>query len=296
MKHVYTSTSYVEVSAKIDQACAWLESLGIDYSRTRVGKYKVLLTTLAKHQRLDTLDEFYQIYSFSEWVNAVHESAELVRIYEGLNGQNDPSLISRLKDSIKGHELFFIDKENRSGRDFSLELSVAAKFARKGYFIDFGHEADLKVQLKNGVLFLECKRLKSYKKVQRRVKDGLKQLHKRYGKSGSPLHSRGILVLSISKMLNADLGLLEAADDKELGNKAFAYNAAFINKYKNNWQQKVDKRTLGTTVILDAPGMLTTQKQLTTCHEVTMNNSVPINTTDYALLVGIARNVFAARA
>lgn len=296
MKHVYSTASYVEASAKLDQVCGWLEGLGINYSRTRVGKYKILFSTLAKHQLSNNLDEFHEKYSFPEWVNAAYETAELVRMYEGLNSYNDVSLNERLKDSLKGHELFVFDNDDRSGRDFSFELSVAAKFARQRYPIDFGHDADLKVQLNGGILFLECKRLKSAKKIQRRIKDGLKQLHKRYVKAEVPSYARGILVLSINKILNTELGLLEAENDEELGNKAFAYNARFIDEYKNYWQKNVDKRTLGAAVILDAPGVLRANNQLITCHEVTMNNSVPPNTNDHSLLLDIAHNVFAVRA
>ena len=296
MKHVYSSESYIDASEKIDQACAWIERLGINYSRTRVGKYKELFSTLAKCQLSDDLDGFYSEYSFSEWVNAAHETAELVRTYEGLSSYCDLSLIDRIKTSLKGHELYVLDNNDRSGRDFSFELAIAAKFAKKGCAIDFGHDADLKVQIGNGNLYLECKRIKSKKKAQKRIKEGLKQLHKRYVKDEKPTHARGILVISISKMLNYELGLLEGADDKDLGNKAYSYNARFIRDFNRHWQGNVDKRTLGVAVVLDTPGVLKISNQLTTCHEVTLNNSVPPNTSDHSLLLDIATQVFAAKA
>lgn len=294
MKHFYISTSYIDASAKLDKACEWLEGLGINYSPTRIGRYKNLFSVLAKHQYSNNLDRFYEEYTFPEWVNAAHESAELVRIYEGLNGHADQSLISRIRDSLKGHELFVFDNNDRSGRDFSFELSVASKFASRGLFVDFGHDADLRVTYDWGVLFVECKRPKSATKVQRRIKDGLRQLHKRYVKSDMPSKARGILALSVGKLLNNELGLLEATDSKELSDIAFAHNAAFIEKHKKIWQENVDKRTLGVTIILDTPGVLKDSQQLTTCHEVTMNNSVLPYTNNYRLMLDIARDVFAA--
>lgn len=241
MKHIYTSDSYVEASAKLDQARVWLEGLGIDYSKTRVGKYKVLLSTLARYQLSNNLNEFIEEHSFPDWVNAIYESAELIRIYEGLNGRVDMDLSYRLRDSLKGHELFVLDKSDRSGRDFSLELSIAAKFTSCGYFIDFGDDADLKVNIRNFVVYLECKRLKSKKKIQGRIKEGLKQLHRRYVKSKIPDRSRGLLVLSIAKIINAHLGLLEAENDQELGEIAFAHNRAFINKSIPTGRKKLIK-------------------------------------------------------
>ena len=262
---------------------------------TRVGRYKTLFSSLAHYQLANDLDRFFDEYKFEDWVNATHEVAELVRMYEGLNGQTDPSLVTRLRNSLKGHELFVLDNEDRSGRDFSLELSTAAKFARHGYEINFGHEADLEVQIAEHTFYVECKRLKSTRQVQKRIKHGLSQLHKRYVKSSKPAAARGLLTLSIGKTINSELGLLEGIDPESLCNKAFAHNAAFIERYRSYWQEKVDQRTLGVAVVLDTPGMLKSEKRLVTCHEVTMNDCIPPGTKDYKLLLHVAAEVFSKR-
>lgn len=292
MTHFYISQPYIDSSAQLDAACNWLESLGVEYSRTRVGRYKELFSALAKHQLSGSLDAFYDEYTFETLVNAAHEVAELVRMYEGLSDQNNPNLVTRLREALKGHELYVLDSKDRSGRDFSLELVMAAKFARCGYVIDFGHDADLKLEIEGVPFYVECKRLKSTQKIQRRIKDGLNQLHRRYVKSRLPVMACGLLVLSIGKTVNSNLGLLEADDPKSLGEKAFAHNRAFIKKYKPYWQTKVDQRTLGVVVILDTPGILNPTKQLITCHEVTINNSVPIYTDEYRMLQKITGHVF----
>lgn len=295
MTHYYASDTYVEAYRKLGEACAWLDALGIEYSRTRVGRYEGIFGALARHQLAGTLDAFHHEHSFESWVNAAHEVAELVRMYEGLSGQRDLSLIGRLKDSLKGQELYVLDSENRSGRDFSFELAIAAKFANAGFTIDFGHDADITVQMNGFTFFVECKRLKSAKKIQKRIKYGLDQLHKRYVKSENPPIARGMLALSIGKTVNEKLGLLEGVDHNELGVKAFTHNRAFVEKYKAYWQGMPDRRTLGVAIILDSPGIITSSKQLVTCHEVTVNNSVPINTQDHDLLLRIAGHVFPRR-
>ncbi len=295
MTHFYISQTYVNASAQLDSACAWLESLGIEYSRTRVGKYKALFSTLAKHQRAGNLDAFYEEYTFEAWANAAYEVAELVRMYEGLGNQCNSSLVTRLRDALKGHELYVLDAQNRSGRDFSLELVIAAKFARSGYSIDFGHDADIKANLAGFTFYVECKRLKSPRKVQERIKDGLSQLHRRYVKSELPEKARGLLVLSIGKTINPSLGLLEADSPESLGEKAFEYNQAFIEQYRSYWQTKIDKRTLGVAVVHDALGVIKPNNQLTTCHEITVNNCIPSNTADHALLLQVTHQVFPKR-
>ncbi|MGU9821045.1 hypothetical protein [Pseudomonas sp. LF090] len=291
----YASETYIEANRKFMEACAWLDSLGIEYSRTRVGSYGKIFGALAKHQQAGTLETFYNEHSFESWVNAAHEVAEIVRIYEGLGEQSDPSLTVRLKNALKGQELYVLDSENRSGRDFSFELSTAAKFVRAGLTVDFGHDADLKVKMDGFTLFVECKRLKSIQKIQKRIKEGLSQLHKRYVKSEQPSTARGLLALSIGKTINAKLGLLEGLDHKALGSQAFSHNRAFVKKYNSYWQEKSDRRTLGVAITLDTPGIIIPKKQLVTCHEVTINNSTPANTPDHTLLLKIANDVFQKR-
>jgi len=293
--HFYASETYVEAYSKLSEACAWLDSLGIEYSKTRVGRYQKIFGALAKHQQAGTLDAFHEEHSFEAWVNAAHEVAELVRMYEGLSGEANPLLNERLKDSLKGQELYVLDSENRSGRDFSFELATAAKFVRAGLAVDFGHEADLRVQINGFTFFVECKRLKSAKKIRKRIKEGINQLHKRYVKSENSHTARGMLALSIGKTVNKNLGLLEGNDDKVLGDIAFSHNCAFINRYRSHWQRISDQRTLGVAVTLDTPGIITSNNQLVTCHEVTINNSVPVDTSDYDYFLKIANHVFPRR-
>lgn len=293
--HYYDTQTYIQASEKLDEACDWLKSIGVDYSRTRVGRYKSILSCLAKHQDAGTLDDFFIEYSFEEWVNATHEVAELERIYEGLGSNRDQSLSRRLSDAIKGHELYILDSDDRSGRDFGFELAIAAKFSRAGFPVDFGHDADIKVNIEGADFFVECKRLKSEKKINKRIKEGLKQLHKRYVKSVQPISSRGMLAISIGKILNSELGLLEGEDSNEVGLKAFSHNRKFIENYGGLWQGTKDKRTLGVVVVQDSPAMLTQNDQLVTCHEVTANNCIPKAHPEYYDFLGLINYVFPKR-
>jgi len=292
VSHHYTSQTYVEASANLDSACAWLQSIGINYSPTRLGKYRKLFEAFAKHQQSSTLNTFAEEAIFEDWINAVHEVAEITRIFEGLNVQDNKHLVERLKKALKGHEMYALDDKDHSGRDFGLELSVAAKFVRSGYAVDFGHNADIAVDIGCFKFYAECKRLKSELQIEKRISEGLKQLVTRYEGSPHPSLARGILVLSIGKLVNSNLGRLIAKSHVELADAAYRYNVAFINKYKLLWQIGVDSRTLGVAIILDAPGEISTESKLVTCHEITMNNSVPVNTENYEFLLQVAHQIF----
>lgn len=288
----YTSQTYINASAQLEAACEWLQRIGINYLPTRLGKYRKLFSTVAKHQQSKTLDTFLIGANFEEWVNAVHEVAEINRIFEGLSAEDDETLVQRLKKSLKGHEKNILEKIDTSGRDFSLELSVAAKFVRKGYLVDFGHDADVAVEIEDFRFYVECKRLKSRLQVEKRISEGLVQLVRRYESSPNPSKAHGILVLSIGRIANPNLGLLVADSYQALGEAAFRLNLAFIAEYNSCWQTNVDKRTLGVCIILDSPGCIQAENKLVTIHEITMNNSVSINSEEHKIIFPIVYRAF----
>lgn len=180
---------------------------------------------------------------------------------------SDPSLNNRVKDCVKGHELYVHDTENSSGRDFSFELATAAKFLNAGFKVDFACEVDLKVEINGTPLFVECKRLKSAKKVRQRVKDGFDQLHNRYKNSENPSVSRGILFISIGKVINKNLGFLRGDSPKNLRDKALGCLCNFKEKHQDAWRGKLDHRTLAVVIVLDTPGYVYSEKKCYICHQ-----------------------------
>jgi hypothetical protein len=295
VRHYYASQTYVAASRQLDEACRWLDSIGVGYSGTRLAKYRKIFSDLARLQIADKLGSFLEKHSLDDWINAVHESTELVRIHEGLRDANDPSLISRLKSALRGHEMYVLDKDDRSGRDFTFELAVVAKFAKQGFPVNFDSEADVEAVVNGATVYVECKRLKSEKKIEERIKEGVKQLSRRYAASPDPSAVRGILALSIGKVVNSSLTRFQGRDAIELGAKASRCNAAFIERFGHLWQSNPAPQTLGTLVVLDSPGELLLEKKLTTIHEVMLNNCVPSDSARYSELVVIASNVFAPK-
>lgn len=298
MLNIYKTTSYIEASAELNEACDWLVNVGIKISKTRIDKYKVIFIALSEAQKNDKLDEYVKSISIYDFTNAIYEVAEIIKIYKGLCHIKDKQLFERINKLTKSHELYVSDNSGRSGRDFAFELTIAAKFALQNYIIDYNHKADLFVKFNKIDLFVECKRLKSKKKITKNIKKGLKQLRERYKSSDKPESSYGILVLSIAKIYNENLGILEATTSHELGEKAQAYNDFFVKQYNGQWQypNSGDGRTLGVFIVFSSIGAIKTDNKskitYTTFNEVAMTNTVSTLTDNYQLLLNIALNVF----
>lgn len=290
--HNFSKSSYIEVYDEFEKACDWLASCGVHYSKSRINKYKEILAKLAEAQKSNSLFDIRDDIKFVEFVNSAQEAEEVISIYRGLSQINSDLFQDRLVKILKGTEFRVDELHNSHGRDIAFELLVAAKFANSGFPVDFGTEADLKVEYKNVTLFVECKRIKSRKKVQRRIKEALKQLHKRYKTASDPSFSKGLLSLSIGNIINPDMKLLTGKTAIDVGEMAAKYNAWFIEKYKKYLHNTKDKRTIGSIVVFTTPSVITDENLLTRCSQVSLNNSCDKDSIDYLWLTDIADNVF----
>lgn len=291
--HNFSRSSYIEVYDEFEKASEWLVLCGVHYSKSRINKYKEILSKLADAQKANSLFDIGEDdITFVEFMNSAQEAEEVISIYRGLSQIDSDLFQDRLVKILKGTEFRVDELHNSHGRDIAFELLVAAKFVTSGFSVDFGTEADLKVKYKDITLFVECKRIKSKKKVQRRIKEALKQLHKRYKTASDPSSSKGLLSLSIGSIINPGMKLLTGKTATDVGEKAEKYNARFIEKYKKYLHNTKDKRTIGSVIILTTPSIILDENLLTRCSQVSLNNSCDKDSIDYLWLTDIADKVF----
>ncbi len=292
----YSTQSFTNASDRLDAACAWLKSIGINYSPTRVGKYRKIFADVAARQQTQSFEAYSSPGNdskFKEWINATHEVAEIIGICEALSSEQNEQFVITLKKALRGHESQILDNDDRSGRDFSFELSIASKFIKAGYTLDFGHDADIATNIENHEFFAECKRPRSHKKAAERISEGLKQLEARYESSKDPKNARGILVIAIGKVVNAELGLLISPSAEHLSDSAFAHTQSFVARYRGLWQGTTDPRTLATVVILDTPAIIeSTKKTLVTCREVAISNCIHPSHADHEFMRRATASIF----
>lgn len=284
---------YDKYSEQLSEACAWAASLGIRYSPTRLGRYEKLWRDLADCARRKELNEFFDAVPFPTFLNAAYETTEIVEVYRGLKELTDTAMTERLRETFKGHDLYVMDQSNRSGRDFGFELYVASKFTLCGLKVNFSSAADVEVEYRDRMLFVECKRLKSLGKVKARVKEGLDQLEKRYAAAVNPSKTDGILALSLSKLLNPGLGMLNAKTVRGVSDIAGRHIDKFASDFGVQWQQRTGSNHLGVVMFLDSPCEVTGKRLFLTSQEVAINNIAARGTSEFNRLLEISERVFA---
>ena len=289
----FSTRSYREMSNRVNGACEWLVDHGLAIEVTRIGEYRECLCTLAEHYDNGTLERLENAVEFPEMVNSVWEASELIRIHEGLRAVVSTDLDDKPSRFIKGPGKKSVSRKDDPGRDVAFELGIAARFARAGFDVDFGTDADIKIPLPDCTLYLECKRPKSQAKVDRHVSASARQLRRRYASAGAGETPKGVLALSLSMVINPGGHLLVAETRSELDAKVRHHTDAFVKRHQHRWMKRValDGSTLGVLLVLDLPTIIEERHLLSTYHEFAVNNTCAVNSSDMELLLSMAEKL-----
>ena len=182
-----------------EEVCNWFSRLGFEYSRTRYGTYKKYFEKFVeiaegKKQENDLLG-FKKSFD-----NAYLEVNEIVRIRNCLKQIDSPEFLEQIKKVTSGQE-FRGNTSNDQARDFLFELSIACRFIRAGYSVSLTYICDVVVNLNiDGMLFVECKRIKSEAQIDKNVKKANKQISKRIESNASNMVV-GLVAVNITDLL-----------------------------------------------------------------------------------------------
>ncbi|ENM5795663.1 hypothetical protein V4V47_003694, partial [Vibrio mimicus] len=204
------------------EACKWLsEEMGFPYKKTRMGDYERLLDTFFNPDakvpaKQDLLDDFYS------FMQAATEAIQIIRLWNTFKVGNHQGLKERIKHVMSGKSLRAeAIKKNKNGqnddpaRDFAFELNIASRFLKAGYQVDLTDECDVVVTIDRKKLYIECKRIKSLKKLGSRIKEASNQIDVRIGRERK--NKFGLIALDVTDVLIPD-GTVTAISDVRLYN------------------------------------------------------------------------------
>lgn len=165
-------------------ACDWLTDVGVPSKVTRYGKYEKVFaeffSSVGRH-----VSHANMVQRKAAFENAYLEANELVRLHSDLASLNSEEFIQQIGFVASGQE-FRATAENDQARDFLFELSTAARFLRVGFPVSLSSISDIVVKLENGAeLHVECKRLKSQKRVDKNLRKAISQLQERIQRAPS---------------------------------------------------------------------------------------------------------------
>jgi hypothetical protein len=183
------------------EVCEWFNGLGVSYSKNRYGLYKQHFNEFTRLAEDPSRLEGEDLLSFKrKFDNAYLEVNEIIRIYNNLKDIDSGEFIAQIKKIASGQE-FRANSDNDQARDFLFELSVASRFIKAGFGVSLSGICDVVVDLvQEGVLFVECKRIKSENKIGSNIKKANKQISSRI-KSQVSSKVKGLVAINITDLL-----------------------------------------------------------------------------------------------
>ena len=227
-----------ERKKKLNSFAEWVKSVGIDVDKTRIGEYQRFLSYLASK----TCKQDFSEDDSSRMVHALREIEELLWIQEGLKTQKLKGGMDVLKKILGGAPFAKDDSSIASARDFQLELRIASYFLQTGFNVDMDGDCDLEVLFPEGKLFVECKRLKSQKKVMKRAKNAALQLKNRYRSTKQQKY--GLAVFDISNIIMPNQGITSGPSGTGVRDLIRYHLVAFSQKFDVSRYFMSDKNAL----------------------------------------------------
>lgn len=220
------------------EACQWISDLGIEYKRSRFGDYERDFVEFIRVGKAEDKEERLKVF-----FNAHLEALDLIRVKNTLGSIKSRQVIETIKKSVSGQKFRNGSNADQS-RDFAFELSMAGRFIKAGYDVDLRTITDIVAEIDGRRLYVECKRIKSGKQLQKRVKEAYKQTKGRLEKDRSS-RSRSLVALNLTDLINPNAMPVIAPTVDSYKSISTQTLEAFVNSNKNILLKNQHTKSLG---------------------------------------------------
>lgn len=299
MKKIITRTKWPDLGKEIECATKWMETMGMNPRPSRIGAYAKSSMALAQDEQSAILiGGKMSKERFAKRVELSYETQHIPRIYRAFAGKETPGLRRRLDDFLAGP--MFGTQENTKnasnrGRNTGFELSLGALLVAAGMDVHFPEDpdnADLIVQFNGVCLLIECKRPQTLDAVGPRLREGFRQLAKRYDLlDPSRNDTRGLVAMALGKAFNPDMQLLPVCDGWVLKQKAEALGNELWSRYQDAWQEVSHRNTVGVLLNVDFPVIVESENLITYCADSIVTNTPAAQAQDVEFLREFAKAV-----
>ncbi|MFS1431047.1 hypothetical protein LMH73_029105 [Vibrio splendidus] len=181
----------------------------------------------------------------------MYDVLELLSIYNGLNSLSDENLVETLQVMVGGRVRKGLLVGDERARNFEFELKIISHYNRPGFNLDLSTNTDLIVENYQGTrVLIECKRLTSSKKLEKRIKEASKQLNKKYKSHGG---TKGIIYLDVTNLINTNFKLIKAETTVDAENFIRQKIEEFAEKHHHLWCSIENIKTVGVILYLSLP-------------------------------------------
>ena len=231
-----------QIVNEYERALEWLNTLGFQYSKNRFGAYhKSIKNSLKEITKEKNFDK--KLKAINEYLNSYFEAFELIRLRNAFNTKKHEEYIEQMKFVISGQPFRNIAKNDHS-RNYSFELTLAARLINAGYATYVDQIADIVSEIEGRTVYFECKRVKSINNLKKNVSSANEQLKKRMQNSKST-GAKGISALNITDVLNPQSEFIFTSSCGNLKRTHSNEMNEFMRSREKELRTKASKNILG---------------------------------------------------
>lgn len=276
-------STFRDLGGEMDDALLVLDRYGLSFP---VGRF---------NQARRDLDELARLHEAGVLAEAARDRTSR-RLLASLFDLNDVSHIFRSLLFLEGHGMeqkvrAFVARpgdailegrqEGEDGRDLAFELSMLSRFVAAGLPVEIEPNADLKVHIKDRIVFVRCLRLRTASQVGTRIRDAWRSLE--FSCRGVE-NGRSILALSASKLEGFELDVLLAPDETRLRRLLAQPVETFLTRYMHNWRHTPTDAMAGVFVFFARPVLISLIERLVYSQELTFSTAHGSRERDHELL------------
>lgn len=239
------------IAADYDATLSWMADLGIKTGTQRLQTYKRAIEQWTKLEAAD--DEFLRHTLSVNEKSALLETAQFIDVFKAFGGaavSELSGLINKLDRAVDGQPDAADETDDASdARNFLFEAVVAAKMQCPEYGCQamLGATSDAGAVFQSRRIAVECKRLRSVKQLEKRVRKASDQLGEKL-LGGPPCFDYGLVALEVSNLASMDNS---SVGEVALREHSMATMDEFINTHSRTWQKiypEKNRRVLGALI------------------------------------------------
>jgi len=234
-----------ELKSSFDNATDYLYSKGVSRGNARIEACKNFLDAISSRNgfesnNIDTMQLWRETLDIA-WVISVARNHELAP---------PPELLSKCFDGRPVE-----DYHHETGRSYFLQLRAAIYFLRVGYDVQLDNDCDVIAIRKRRRVFVECKRLYSENKAQKRIRKCYGQLEKRLALADTRHKNLGLAWIDPSAAMQKHFLGYSAYSDAGVRHAARMDLVYFWKRWISGGEYRgIDKRIFALVLQMVSPG------------------------------------------
>jgi hypothetical protein len=242
----FESFSLKQISTDLGYVEKWLSDKGIAVTENRFAETKESMLTISTLYEQGKLNDLPPVWGNEKIIASILEATSFVNIYKAFNDLPD-HLVPRnsLKKAMTGSYLSQTEDattNTNEARNFLFELELAAHLASNGVeILDFD---DITFELDDTVWNIQCKRPMYDRNIDGHIEKAVQQGINFFDREKSKLVPRGIIAISVDKILGSDKTVIRTFSADTLNDYLSNKLKEFVRQNEHKWQRKTDNRIL----------------------------------------------------